>query len=175
MTDIPSEKIAVVTGPATLTLDIVREPELRIVRSRLFSAECVPCGSGTSAGFPGRGFECLLGGIRGYFSHGAGKLPLDLLDLSGLTPFAMKLLCELRGKVTRGRTVSYGELAGLAGFPGAARAVGSALARNPFPLFFPCHRVLRSDGTPGGFWGRTDSGAADFKRRLLEAEDADVK
>ncbi len=68
-------------------------------------------------------------------------------------------------QVPRGRTVSYGELADLCGRPGAARAVGRAVATNPVALAVPCHRVVRGDGSLGGFAYGTDR-----KRRLLELE-----
>ena len=61
--------------------------------------------------------------------------------------------------------MSYGELARRLGRPRAARAVGQALAANPVPLMVPCHRVIRADGSPGGF-----GGGLDLKRRLLELE-----
>ena len=64
-----------------------------------------------------------------------------------------------------GRTVSYGELAAQVGSPGAARAVGSACATNPLPLVVPCHRVVLSDGSPGGYVG-----GPEIKRVLLDLE-----
>lgn len=64
-----------------------------------------------------------------------------------------------------GRTVSYGGLAGRLGRPGAARAVGRALAANPLPILIPCHRVIAADGSEGGY-----SGPAGVKRWLLEHE-----
>jgi methylated-DNA-[protein]-cysteine S-methyltransferase len=53
--------------------------------------------------------------------------------------------------VPAGRTVSYGELAEMAGYPRAARAVGNAMAANPIPIVVPCHRVIRADGTLGNY------------------------
>lgn len=64
-----------------------------------------------------------------------------------------------------GRTVSYSELAQLAGRPTAVRAVGSACATNPLPIVVPCHRVLRSDGSLGGY-----AGGLAAKRTLLDLE-----
>jgi methylated-DNA-[protein]-cysteine S-methyltransferase len=58
-----------------------------------------------------------------------------------------KALCQ----VPAGRTVTYGELARRAGFPGAARAVGGAMARNPIPIVIPCHRVIGTGGAITGF------------------------
>jgi len=66
--------------------------------------------------------------------------------------------------IPRGETMTYGQVAELAGSPGAARAVGRAMAANPFAILIPCHRVLAKDG-PGGYaYGR------DVKERLLRLE-----
>jgi len=64
-----------------------------------------------------------------------------------------------------GATVSYGEQAASIGSPGAARAVGTACARNPVPVIVPCHRVLGAGGRIGGYLGGTD-----MKRWLLDFE-----
>jgi len=68
-----------------------------------------------------------------------------------LRPFSGLVLSRLAKEVPFGRTISYGGLAGLAGSPGAARAVGQVMARNPWPLIVPCHRVVGSDGKLTGF------------------------
>ncbi len=86
------------------------------------------------------------------------------VDLDGLPPFRRRALIALR-KVGRGKTISYGALAARVGSPGAARAVGSACANNPVPLWVPCHRVLAGGGKLGGF-----SGGLDVKRALLALE-----
>lgn len=66
-----------------------------------------------------------------------------------------------------GETICYSELAERAGYPGAARAVGSVMANNKFAILVPCHRVVRSDGSIGDYrWG------SDLKKRLLEIEGA---
>ena len=69
-------------------------------------------------------------------------------------------------RIPRGQVLSYGEVAEAAGKPGAARAVGNAMARNPICLFIPCHRVVASNGL-GGFGG---DGGIEQKRRLLGLE-----
>jgi len=61
--------------------------------------------------------------------------------------------------------VPYGAIAEAIGAPGASRAVGNALGRNPVPILIPCHRVIASNGTIGGFTGGTP-----IKRRLLAVE-----
>ncbi len=88
------------------------------------------------------------------------------LDLDALPPFHRKVY-EAARRVETARTVSYGELAALAGKPGGARAVGQAMRRNPFPIVVPCHRILAAGGKPGGF---TSWNGLDTKARLLAAE-----
>jgi len=70
-------------------------------------------------------------------------------------------------EIPAGQTRSYGWIAERIGKPGAARAVGSALGKNPFAPDVPCHRVIRSDGTPGGF---SAPGGLSAKLRLLHKE-----
>jgi methylated-DNA-[protein]-cysteine S-methyltransferase len=94
------------------------------------------------------------------------------LDLSAVTaPFRLEVLQTLQREVPWGETVSYGELAAMAGRPRAARAVGSAMAHNPVPLFVPCHRVLAADGIGG--YGRSPQ-AVPMKRTLLALEGVHV-
>jgi len=102
--------------------------------------------------------SCLKGEIK--------RMPLAGLDLSRLTPFGRRILMALR-KTGRGQTISYGELAKIAGHPGAARAAGAVLAKNPFPIFFPCHRVVRADGGIGGF---SAGGGVGLKKKLIMSE-----
>jgi methylated-DNA-[protein]-cysteine S-methyltransferase len=104
------------------------------------------------------------GGIEDLLSGRAASFSLDDLALEECTPFQRGVL-EAEYEVPRGRVTTYGLLARKTGNHGAARAVGSALARNPFPLVIPCHRAVRSDGNPGGY-----QGGAGMKRRLLEME-----
>lgn len=86
------------------------------------------------------------------------------LDLEELTPFQQELASALRA-VPRGEVVSYGELAALAGRPGAQRAAGSFCAGNRLPIFVPCHRVVGADGI--GSYGEL---GVDYKLRLLGLE-----
>lgn len=90
------------------------------------------------------------------------------LDLDGLTPFRAQALRAL-SQVPYGETVTYAELARAAGSPKAVRAAGSACATNPLPLFIPCHRVLRADGSLGGYRGGEQA-----KRFLLALEGINV-
>lgn len=88
-------------------------------------------------------------------------LPLDLTT-TGEFRRAVQLLLPT---IAYGHTVSYSELAALAGRPTAVRAVGTACATNPLPVVVPCHRVLRGDGSLGGYLGGLEA-----KRTLLELE-----
>jgi methylated-DNA-[protein]-cysteine S-methyltransferase len=76
----------------------------------------------------------------------------SLLNLAKLTKFSARVLRQT-GKIPRGKVATYSGLAAKIGSPKAARAVGTALANNPFPLAIPCHRVVRADGSLGGFGG----------------------
>ena len=92
------------------------------------------------------------------------------VSLEGLSlgPFA-RAVYEALLSVPPGETVSYGELAEMAGYPRAARAVGNVMATNPIPVVVPCHRVIRADGSLGKYG---DDPA--WKGRLLEHERAGV-
>ncbi|OGV57016.1 MAG: hypothetical protein A2X45_12250 [Lentisphaerae bacterium GWF2_50_93] len=106
--------------------------------------------------------------IDSWFKGAARDLPTDNIFLERLSPFQKNILCELRSKVPAGKTISYGGLAKLAGYQGAARAVGTVMSSNPFPLVFPCHRVIRSDGSVGCFQGGEKG--IPLKKALLENE-----
>jgi methylated-DNA-[protein]-cysteine S-methyltransferase len=82
----------------------------------------------------------------------------------GGTDFQIRVWTELQ-KIPLGETRSYGDIAKSIGMPRAARAVGAACGANPVPLLIPCHRVLASDGTLGGF-----SGGLEMKKALLRNE-----
>ncbi|MDQ7780862.1 MAG: methylated-DNA--[protein]-cysteine S-methyltransferase [Planctomycetota bacterium] len=88
------------------------------------------------------------------------------LDMRGLGRFARAVYTAARA-VRYGETVSYGEMAAHAGRPGAARAVGQVMARNPFFPVVPCHRVIGHDGRMCGFGG---PGGIRRKKRLLAVE-----
>lgn len=95
------------------------------------------------------------------------------VDLEAVTaPFARTVLDTLRREVGWGETVSYGELAEMAGRPRAARAVGTTMAHNPIPFIVPCHRVIAAGGRLGGYGGTADGATANLaiKRWLLTHE-----
>ena len=92
------------------------------------------------------------------------------IDINHCSLFYTKVYNALR-KITPGKTVSYGDLAKLAGSPKAARAVGRAVASNPIPLIIPCHRVLASGNKPGGF---SAFGGIETKKKLLKIEGVEL-
>ena len=89
---------------------------------------------------------------------------LAILALEWCSDFQTRVLMA-EHKIPRGCVSTYGTIARHLGVPRGARAVGGALARNPFPIIIPCHRAIRSDGRLGGF-----QGGPDMKRALLEFE-----
>lgn len=93
-----------------------------------------------------------------------GRIPLDDRDWS---PFRRDVYRTLMHTVKWGENISYGELAFRAGHPGAARAVGSAMAQNRWAPFVPCHRVTGAHGCIGGFSGHQ---GLTMKKRLLNLE-----
>ena len=90
------------------------------------------------------------------------------VDLRTAGNFERQVYKAARG-IPAGQTRTYGEIAEALGRPGAARAVGQALGRNPIPLIIPCHRVVAANGKPGGF---SAAGGSATKMRLLEIERA---
>lgn len=134
-----------------------------LARQRAPGAEEIP---------PGRAPGGVARKLADYFSDPSGRKPRTVdftgvpVDLSSRPAFHARVLRALH-KVGYGQTVSYSQLARRVGKPGAARAVGQAMANNPIPVILPCHRVLRSDGGLGGF--SADEGVA-LKRRMLEME-----
>lgn len=116
----------------------------------------------------GDGAHPLAERLRAYFAGEPISFADVELDLEGTTPFQRAVAEALRA-VPYGETVTYGELAALAGHPNAQRATGSFCARNRFPLFLPCHRVVAAGGV--GPYGSLGSG---YKERLLRLEGAAV-
>lgn len=109
----------------------------------------------------------VLGELAGYFAGEAHGFAVEL-DLASVSTFDADVYAAAR-TIPYGATVSYGELAIMAGRPGAARAVGGAMARCPFSPVVPCHRVIHADGGIGG-WGSETW----VKRWLLDLERAGV-
>ena len=108
-------------------------------------------------------FKDLMERLRVYFSRHRTTFP-DKLDLSRATHFQREVW-DITRLIPYGETRSYAWVAEQVKKPGAARAVGQALGKNPLPIIVPCHRVIASDGKLGGF-----SGGVEMKRYLLSLE-----
>jgi O-6-methylguanine DNA methyltransferase len=98
-------------------------------------------------------FGYLLGGPR----------PKVELDMEGISSFQKEVYTKV-STIPRGNTMTYSQVAALCNKPAAARAVGQALAKNPFPIMVPCHRVVSREGLGGFSYG------LELKRRLLLLE-----
>jgi len=130
---------------------------------RVLLPEAVPDPGTEEGSCPG--IEETAEALRGILAGNPVEVPLETTALELLTPFRQAVL-RATARIPRGEVNTYGGLARSLGRERAARAVGNALAANPFPLIIPCHRVIRSDGTIGGF-----TGGEGIKRRLLELEE----
>lgn len=102
--------------------------------------------------------------IGEYFAGRRTRFDLPV-DLTPVSEFDRRVLTVVR-EIPPGRVLTYADVARRIGSPTAARAVGNAVGRNPVPIVVPCHRVIRSDGTLGGYSG----GGVGYKRRLLALE-----
>jgi methylated-DNA-[protein]-cysteine S-methyltransferase len=115
---------------------------------------------------PRRGGDTLTAALRQLNAYFAGRLrTFDLpLDLARGTSFQLAVW-QATGRIPYGQVCSYGDMARALQSARALRAVGQALGHNPLPIIVPCHRVLRSDGTLGGY-----TGGLDIKKTLLSLE-----
>lgn len=141
-------------GVDRIVLSAPGAPAAAYVRGAWPGAEESSCGE----------VAALVTGLEALLAGDDVRIPLESVRLDGCSPFQRRVL-RAEYEIPRGRVSSYRLLAGRLGLPGGARAVGRALATNPFPLVIPCHRVVRSDGGLGGY-----QGGAPMKRALLEME-----
>jgi methylated-DNA-[protein]-cysteine S-methyltransferase len=111
-----------------------------------------------------REIDGVAAAIRRFLAGEDVVFSLAIAAMATLPAFQQAVL-RAEHAIPRGRVSAYGLIARHLGKPGAARAVGNALATNPFPLIVPCHRAVRSDGALGGYQG----GPA-MKRAFLERE-----
>jgi O-6-methylguanine DNA methyltransferase len=105
--------------------------------------------------------------LQDYFSGTRSQFDVPL-DLEAVTFFQRSVL-QAAQRIPAGTVWTYGQVARAIGKPRASRAVGQALGRNPMPIVIPCHRVIASDGSLGGYSG---GGGLDSKRLLLQLEGA---
>jgi len=102
--------------------------------------------------------------IQAFLEGQAVDFELDLIALDQCSESQKRVLLA-EHRIPRGWVSTYGRIARNLGMPGGARAVGGALAHNPFPIIIPCHRAVRSNGELGGF-----QGGLKMKQALLELE-----
>ena len=112
--------------------------------------------TGSAAAAPGaadsEALSSWVGALEAYFAGERTTWTADEVPLAGMRLGTFeRAVYETLLAVPAGQTVTYGELAEMAGYPRAARAVGNAMAANPIPIVVPCHRVIRSDGTMGNY------------------------
>jgi methylated-DNA-[protein]-cysteine S-methyltransferase len=125
-------------------------------------------GGSASPGLPTQPVRQAIDGIVALLAGEPRDLRAIRLDMAQLPAFFRDVYAVVR-QILPGQTLSYGEVAARCGDRGAARAVGQAMARNPFPIIVPCHRVLAAHGKSGGF---SASGGVHTKMRLLAIEGA---
>ena len=109
----------------------------------------------------------VLNEINKYFQEKDYKFSLSYLNMDKLKPFQRKVL-EVEFKTKKGTVNTYKDIAKEVGSPKAYRAVGTALAKNPFPIIIPCHRTVKADRTIGGFSGFAEG--LESKKILLELD-----
>jgi len=119
-----------------------------------------------AAAQPKKEHSPLVERLRAYAEGAAVDFRDISIDLAGMTAFRQKVL-KLCRQIPFGKTATYGELAARAGAPGAARAVGSCMAKNRIPLIIPCHRVVPVGGRLGNY---SAPGGTETKKQLLEME-----
>lgn len=167
-----------VTAPLTLLPSVLEEVGL----ADRYSLHPTPAGDAWVA-WNGEGISCIWWGegeeeFREHFAVRFGRplrraspgddLPVGRYDLRGIGEFQAAVLRKAL-EIPAGQVRPYSWIAAEIGRPKAVRAVGTALGRNPVPLFIPCHRVVRTDGIIGHYAFGTDR-----KRALLEAEGVDL-
>jgi methylated-DNA-[protein]-cysteine S-methyltransferase len=161
--DTPVGPCGIAWGPGGIVGLQLPEEDAAATRARLASRH-----PGLSEVVPPASVKRAIAAILALLAGKGGDLSEIALDLSSVPDFHRRVY-ELARAIPPGKTRSYGELATELGKPGAARAVGQAMGKNPFPIVVPCHRVLAAGGKIGGF---SATGSADTKRQLLGIEGA---
>lgn len=154
-------KAAIVWSDSGRDVQIVRiclpAPEARLMKEirMLFpGAATKSCGA----------VATLAGQLQAFMEGRPFSFDIAALDMSRLPSYHRKVLAAL-ASIPRGNVMSYAGVASKTGSPGGARAAGQGCGKNPFPIVYPCHRVIRADGSLGGF-----GGGLVLKRALLEME-----
>ena len=102
--------------------------------------------------------------LTGYFAGEKIDIPWKVMDMSRFT-LSQQAVYRAVADIRYGETASYGQVARMANLPRAARFVGTTMAKNPYPVFIPCHRVIKSNGSIGKF-----GGGSDLKKNMLSLE-----
>jgi methylated-DNA-[protein]-cysteine S-methyltransferase len=142
---------------------LVQLPETRELGTRARVLERFPDAREAS---PPPAVRRAIEGIAALLRGETSDLSTVSLDMDHVSPFHRRVY-EVARTIAPGATLSYGDIAARLGAPGAARAVGQALGRNPFAIVVPCHRVLAAGGRVGGF---SANGGVATKLRLLSIE-----
>jgi methylated-DNA-[protein]-cysteine S-methyltransferase len=119
---------------------------------------------------PPANIQPAIDGIRAVLHGDKCDLSAAALDMDGVPEFHQQVYAVAR-TIPAGATLSYGDIATRVGDTSAAREVGEAMGRNPFPIIVPCHRVLAAGGKLGGF---SAAGGVTTKLRLLQIEGAQI-
>jgi methylated-DNA-[protein]-cysteine S-methyltransferase len=159
-------------GPAVILWEI--QADKPMVRQILLTKPGQPAQAALKVQYPGSVpasctlIEDLAGRIAVFLDGADVRFTLELVRLDLCPPFQQRVLLAEYG-IPRGSVSTYRRIAAHLGIPRGARAVGNALATNPFPIVIPCHRAIRSDCSLGGYQG----GLA-MKRALLMQEGVDI-
>ena len=155
-------------GPVAVLWSVFRgQPKIRRV---LLSKSWVTAKHGVKTSLPDSissscaEIDAVANKILAFLTGDDIRFSLNMIRLDICSTFQQNVLCAEHG-IPRGSVSTYQRIAKHLGFGNGARAVGGALANNPFPIIIPCHRAIRSDGTLGGY-----QGGLEMKRALLEME-----
>ncbi|RLC13176.1 MAG: cysteine methyltransferase [Deltaproteobacteria bacterium] len=119
---------------------------------------------GKAASHPNVTVTAIAESLADYFRGRPLRIPWEWMDMRSLTELQQSVLRAV-ADIPYGSVSAYKDVAAAIGCPRASRFVGTTVAKNPFPILIPCHRVVRSDGSIGQFGGGTE-----MKRRLIELE-----
>jgi methylated-DNA-[protein]-cysteine S-methyltransferase len=172
MTDLGFALFETALGPCGIAWGLhgivgVQLPERDAARTRARMARRHP---GAQEGSPPEEVARAIAGIQALLAGERRGLSEVALDMASVGAFERRVYAVARA-IPPGATLSYGEVAARIGEPRAAREVGQALGKNPFPIVVPCHRVVATGGKSGGF---SAPGGRDTKLRLLRIEGAEA-
>jgi methylated-DNA-[protein]-cysteine S-methyltransferase len=144
-------------GPLPVKRTFLPHPDKRVLKKQL---------AASADSKPGRipAVATMSRDVQAYFEGSPVRTPWENIDLTGFTPLQQAVL-RAAAEIPYGEVRSYSQLAARIERPRASRFVGTTLARNPFPIFIPCHRIIRADGSPGHFAGGTE-----LKKQMLFLE-----